>query len=135
MTSNSIGNDFLKIDPEEFDNFRISDDWTKMVDQNQNVAVNTSLGSTASTNAASASNNSNTKTAAAFKRGIKRDPSLFSVLKEDNKWDSWKRNLIATARAQDVGEVLDTTHIPSDDEENELFDEKKSLCARCLIEY
>ena len=29
MSSNSIGNDFLQIDPVGFDNFRISDDWTK----------------------------------------------------------------------------------------------------------
>ena len=34
----------------------------------------------------------------AFKRGIKRDPILFSVLKEDKQWNSVRRNLVAIAR-------------------------------------
>ena len=127
MTSTSIGNDFMKIDPLDFDNFRISDKWTQMVELDPNIAFTTNFGPAMPTNAASASANSTSKTAAAFKKGIKRDPSLFLVLKEDNQWDSWKRNLIATARAQDVGEVLDPLYTPSTEEENELFDEKKKF--------
>ena len=34
LTADSIGNDFLKIDPEGFDNFRISDAFLKIVDKN-----------------------------------------------------------------------------------------------------
>ena len=108
MTSASIGSDFLKIDGLEFDNFRISDKWTQMVELDPNVVFSTGYGTIESTNAATASTSNASKSAAAFKKGIKRDPSLFSVLKEDNKWYSWKRNLIATARAQDIDEVLDS---------------------------
>ena len=80
----------MKIDPLDFDNFRISDEWTQMVELGPNATFGTNFGSTAPTTAASPSANSTTKAAAAFKRGIKRDPSLFLVLKEDNQWDSWK---------------------------------------------
>ena len=60
----------------------------------------------------------------AFKRGIKRDPSLFEVYKEEKQWDRWNRSVTAQARAQDASEVLNTSYVPLMADECLLFDEK-----------
>lgn len=60
-----------------------------------------------------------------FKKGIKRDPSLFPTLKNQKQWDKWLIELRAQARAQAVEIVLDTTYTPSTTEDIELFDEKQ----------
>ena len=63
-----------------------------------------------------------------FKKGIKRDASLYPILKSETTWDSWQRGTRATARAQDVAEVLDHTYIPGNTTEAQtLFTEKKKF--------
>ncbi len=48
-----------------------------------------------------------------FKKGIKRDASLFVILKDLKQWDSWHRSTVAQVRAQDVYDVLDPAYKPS----------------------
>ena len=60
-----------------------------------------------------------------FKRSIKRDPSVFVVLKNARQFKNWHRTLIATAAAQDLSEVLDPKYVPQNVEEVELFEEKQ----------
>ena len=48
-----------------------------------------------------------------FKKSIKRDKSDFTVLKDKKQFKSWHQNLLATAAAQDVEEVLDPEYKPS----------------------
>ena len=60
-----------------------------------------------------------------FKKSIKRDKSDFTVLKDKKQFKSWHQNLIATAAAQDVEEVLDPNYTPSNEEETNLFNEKQ----------
>ena len=60
-----------------------------------------------------------------FRRGIKRDPSLFPTLKDENFNDSWHRSFETQARAQDVYNVLDAHYKPNTQEEKELFMEQK----------
>ena len=60
-----------------------------------------------------------------FKKSIKRDISYFTVLKDKKQFKSWHQNLLATAAAQDVEEVLDPSYKPSNDEEAKLFIEKQ----------
>ena len=71
-----------------------------------------------------------------FRKGIKRDPALFPVLKEDSQWDSWNRSVIALARAQGVDQVLDHNFTPVNHDETALFIEKQkymySVFERCL---
>ena len=43
----------------------------------------------------------------AFKKGIKRDTSVYPILKDDSKFRAWNRQLVIQARAQDVDVVLD----------------------------
>ena len=88
MTSESVGSDFLKIDPLEFDNFRISDEWTQMVEVDPNIAFTSGFGTAVSNAAANATIFNSSKSATTFKKGVKRDPALFLVLKEDNQWAS-----------------------------------------------
>jgi len=62
--------------------------------------------------------------AALFKKGIKRDPTLFPVLKCDNNFDIWRRSMETQARAQAVFEPLDPNYKPSNAEDIELFTEQ-----------
>jgi hypothetical protein len=62
-----------------------------------------------------------------FHRGICRDPSSFTALKEDKQWDAWQCSTIAQARAQDISEVLDATYVPNTPAAIELFLEKQKF--------
>jgi len=50
---------------------------------------------------------------ASFRRGIKRDQSLFPVLKDEKDWDDWQRRLRTQATAQGVENVLDPYYCPA----------------------
>jgi hypothetical protein len=60
-----------------------------------------------------------------FRRGIKRDPSLFPTLKDERFHDNWHRSFTNQARAQGVSEILNATYVPANDSEIELFHEKQ----------
>ena len=62
-----------------------------------------------------------------FRRGIKRDPSLFPDLKDEKFNDNWHRSFTNQARAQDVMEVLDTNYVPTTQEQRDLFEEKQKF--------
>ena len=62
-----------------------------------------------------------------FKRGIKRDPSQFSIFKDDATWDNWNRSTIAQARTQDIEDVLKPSFIPVTIEDIQLFEEKQKF--------
>ena len=64
---------------------------------------------------------------AEFKKGIKRDASLYPILKDQNQWANWNRAVISQARAHDVQEVFNTSYRPTTMEEVQLFDQKKSF--------
>ena len=56
-----------------------------------------------------------------FRKGIKRDPSLFTELKKDIAFNNWRRDTIATARSQGCSNVLDPSYKPITGEQKELF--------------
>ena len=62
-----------------------------------------------------------------FKKSIKRDSSRFTIFKDGKFWDNWRRSTLATARAQNVEDVLDPTYQPVTEDEIELFKEKKKF--------
>jgi hypothetical protein len=47
-----------------------------------------------------------------FKKGIKRDPGLFPHLKHIDNWNSFKRETLAQANAQDVADVFNPAYQP-----------------------
>ena len=54
---------------------------------------------------------------AEFRKGIKQDPpSTFPTLKDINQWDSWKRIIVATAKAQGVHNNLNIGYSLSSNE-------------------
>ena len=61
----------------------------------------------------------------AFKRGIRRDQSLFPIYKDEKDWDDWQRRIRAQATAQSVENVLDPTYVPVLPQDKELFMEQK----------
>ena len=56
---------------------------------------------------------------------MKREMNAFKVFKNDKQFKSWHKNLVATAAAQDVSEVLDFAYKTSNPEEKLLFKEKQ----------
>jgi hypothetical protein len=75
----------------------------------------------------STSSSYDTSPAQMFCRKIKADPSLFPVLKGENYHDLWHHLFGKQARAQDVSEVLDSTYIPVNQDEINLFSEKQKF--------
>ena len=49
---------------------------------------------------------------ASFKKGIKREASSYSTLKDEMYFDKLQRDLFITAKSHDVSEFLDHTFIP-----------------------
>jgi hypothetical protein len=60
-----------------------------------------------------------------FRKGIKRDATLFPILQDEALNDIWHRAFLNQARAQDVQQVLDHTYIPILAEDIDLFQEKQ----------
>jgi hypothetical protein len=60
-----------------------------------------------------------------FRRGIKKDPSIFPTLKDEKYHDIWHRSFINQARAQDVSDVLDESYLPLTSDDLALFTEKQ----------
>ena len=68
-----------------------------------------------------------------FKRGVKRDPSVFPVFKQDSQFDSWNFANIATANAQGCGNVVDTKFTPLGQLEIDLFEMQKTFMYSVFI--
>ena len=65
---------------------------------------------------------------ASFKKGIKREASAHSILKDEHYFDKFQRDLFITAKSHDVSEILDPTFMPgSSQEEKELFEAKQGF--------
>ena len=60
-----------------------------------------------------------------FKKGIKRSPESFTVMKDNKQWDSVHRTLKAQTNYQDVADVLDPNYVPKTVEDIALFEEKQ----------
>lgn len=61
-----------------------------------------------------------------FRKGIKRDSSLFPVLNNRKEWKTYKQGLESQADAQRVSDVLNESYTPNTPDEIELFKEKQT---------
>ena len=73
-----------------------------------------------------------------FKRGIKRDVSVFPILKDEKHFSSFSRSLFINAKAQDCDEVLNHNYKPANDNDSQaLFSQKQyymySVFNHCLL--
>ena len=117
--------DVLSIDPDEFE------EWTEDylingLEEPRSLPSSpvrpTASNTTPSTTATSRTSVTPTEL---FKRGIKRDPSLFPVMKQDSQFRQWKLHTISLAKAQDCGEIIDGSYVPKTVEESALFQQKQ----------
>jgi hypothetical protein len=111
-----------KITQEEFDLFRINPKYMVRLTSTA-FSLPASLAPNSTTPVSSSSNPYSP--AELFKRGIKRDPTLFPTLKDEKFNDNWHRSFANQARAQDVSEVLDPNFVPLTETAKELFIEKQ----------
>ena len=70
---------------------------------------------------------------AEFKKGVKRDASLFPTLKDEKQWDQWRRSTVATGRAQGVEDIFNPSHTPLTPDDVALFAEKNK-CVHSVFE-
>jgi hypothetical protein len=113
-----IGDDWNNVSQEEFDAYRISPLFNGTIYGNPFLSTNP-IGS-----AASSTNTHDPITD--FKRGIKRDPFQFPILKDKKQWCNWNRTHNAQARAQGVQEIINTTYTPITTEDKALFAVKQT---------
>ena len=59
-----------------------------------------------------------------FKKSIKRDSGIFTNFKEGKYWENWHRNTLATARAQNAAELLNSDYCAVTTDDVNLFKEK-----------
>lgn len=112
---NSIGDDWLSLDADEFRSFRASSLATLPTPTTAPPPRHTTSGSNV------------VSPLEAFKKGIKRDSRAFSPLKDMKQWDKYKRSTLAQARAQDVADVLDPAYVPTTQEAKDLFAAKQQF--------
>ena len=70
-----------------------------------------------------------------FKKGTKRDASVYSIFKNDKYYDTFQRSFLANLKAQGLYDVADTDHDPEngDTYEKELFKRKQSFVYSVLV--
>ena len=70
-----------------------------------------------------------------FKKGTKRDASVYPIFKNDKYYDTFQRSLLANLKAQGLYEVADPDHDPEngDTYEKELFKGKQSFVYSVLV--
>ena len=62
-----------------------------------------------------------------FRRGIKRDKTHYTVLKDEKQWTTWKNQTESTAFTHGCENILDSEYLPSTVNDVELFDEQQKF--------
>ena len=134
--NNPIGDEWMNVTKDLFNTFRASPEY--MESRAATGLIGTTRGGTvpqasSSGNAAGTTGTTNPSPRSSytpeelFRRGIKRDPNLFPILKDERFNDNWHRTFKNQARAQDLMEVLDPNYKPQTQEEKDLFTRKQAF--------
>ena len=62
-----------------------------------------------------------------FRKGVKRDKSHYTPLKDEKHYDDWRRKTVSTARAHGCENILDVTFSPKTEQEDALFQEQSKF--------
>ena len=120
LSGNPINLAWTAITQDEFDEYRVSPEFADVRDgATRPSATSPPTGTT--------SVPSTRDLVTEFCKGIKRDTSQFSSLKDEKQWDQWQRSTMAQARAQGIAEVLDPTYKPTTDTGKALFAKKNKI--------
>jgi hypothetical protein len=114
---NPIHDNWNGLTKEEFDTYRVGPSFNGTIFGKASVN-NPGISSGPSTHAREA--------VAEFKRGIKRDPSHFPILKNYKQWDGWNRSHISQAGALGVEDVMNSEYKPTTTEDQVLFEVKQT---------
>ena len=70
-----------------------------------------------------------------FKKGTKKDASVYPIFKNDKYYDTFQRSFLANLKAQGLYDVADPDHDPEDGDtyEKELFQRKQSFVYSVLV--
>ena len=70
-----------------------------------------------------------------FKKGTKRDASVYPIFKNDKYYDTFQRSFLANLKAQDLYDVADPDYDPESGDfyEQELFQGKQSFVYSALV--
>ena len=109
--------DWLKVDQDEFDNFRLDYDENDYLPFASAPTTPTTLSRTVPI----------IDPVREFKRGIKRDATLFPHLKNLKQWDTWYIETKAQARAQDVEDVFNVSYKASTPVDKAIFEQKQKF--------
>ena len=122
------GDDFrLKdIDVALFEDFKLSPACTQMQYARCDITA-TPPSSLTSSHSPNVNQNRVCTPAESFRKGIKRDSTIFNTFKDEKQWDTWRRHLRATSMAQNTDDVLNKDCNPVSAEEKDLFQEKKKF--------
>jgi Reverse transcriptase (RNA-dependent DNA polymerase) len=109
--------DVLNISKEQFDVYCRSQDY--------HMDLQTGLATPTKANVPTTA--SNELTASEFRRGVKRDKSHYTDLKDDKYFNSWNRGFVATAFMHHTHHVLDEKYVPKTSNEILLFSEMQTF--------
>jgi len=70
---------------------------------------------------------------AEYRKGIKRDPTVYEPIRDISQWTWWKRSFEATADAQGVTNVLDWNYSPRTTEDATLLEEQSKYVYSVLL--
>jgi hypothetical protein len=119
--------DWFNITKQEFDQFCVADIYKYRL-----LAAGQVTGMPPTGNPPAPTPNTNNTTTSAsnpadtFRKGIKRDQSLFMELKSEELNDAWHRSFETQAHAQDIAEVLNANYVPAMQELVDLFAVKQT---------
>jgi len=108
--------DWMNVTRKEYNEFKIQDYNTYSPIQ-PNPSTTTTTGTSTKT----------IDPVADFKKGIKRDATHFPKFKDDAQWDNWNRDVITTARAQNVENVLNPNYRATAPADKDLFKEQQKF--------
>ena len=130
---NPIGNDWTSITMDEFDEFRTNLDYASGLNTLSGLNPKKAPSKPTSTTSNPTTSGHGFNPVDSFKRGIKRDPTVFPTLKDEKLNDQWHRSFLNQARAQDIEDVLDPTFKPTSSIDIALFQEKKKYLYAVLV--
>ena len=76
-----------------------------------------------STGSATTNSSRTTSKALEFRKGIKRDVTVYPIFKFDSQWDPFRRTFTGLAKTHGLDPILDPSYVPKNDDDKELFKE------------
>ena len=121
---------YIQIDPQDYDEWRIS-----TPEEEIHFQTPSKLGSPATPRSMATSQASESYiTLSNFKKGIKRDATVYPIFKNERYYNTFICHFKATAKAQGLNTLMDPNFTPGSDEyEQQLFQEQQDFLYSVLI--